>query len=388
MKKILHLFFAFCVITTSAQGKRFFEDGEVQLKNSVEKINLQYAYNLPFVKVSINGKPYNFLFDSGAPTVISNAIYSELNLKKKHTSNVKDSQKNKQEQIFTQLPEMIIDNLVFKNIGAIVMDLNNSELGCFRIDGIIGANQMAKLFWRVNYSENSLEATKDLSSFDYNGYETIIPFDPKLQKTPIVETKILDEKIGLTFDTGFTGRIRITENKYDAKKVNNKSVETFGTNAVGAFGAGKAEVGHIFKTNELSLGNATFMNEIVMTGNSNLIGNEFFENFIFIMDWKNNKIYMKRIKDKPAKLESFGFGYRFIDAKPEVSYVFREENYPVQIGDSIISINDVKMDNLDKKSACDYFINRVEKDVETIDLKIKRAGKILDLKLNKKEYLK
>ncbi|GAB0156566.1 aspartyl protease family protein [Chryseobacterium sp. Alg-005] len=387
MKKILHLFFAFCVVYTSAQGKRFFEDGEAQLKNPVEKINLTFANNLPFVKVSINGKPYNFLFDSGAPTVISNAIYTELGLEKKHRSKVKDSQKNKQEQIFTQLPEMTIDNVVFKNIGAIVIDLNNSELRCFKIDGIIGANQMAKLFWRINYSENSLEATKDLSRFDLNSYETIIPFDFKDQKTPIVEMKIAGQKADLIFDTGFTGRIRITEKNYMPSSTT-QSIETYGVNAVGAYGTGKPETNHIFKTNEVLLGNAKFANEVVMTGSSDIIGNEFFQNFSFIMDWKNKKIYMKRIKDMDAKIESFGFGYRFIEGKAEISYVFKEDNFPVQIGDSIISINNVKLDNLDKESSCHYFINRVEKEAKTIDMKVKRDGNILDIKLDKKEYLK
>ncbi|WP_435525282.1 hypothetical protein [Chryseobacterium indoltheticum] len=41
----------------------------------------------------MNGKMYQFLFDSGAPTVISTAIYNELNLKKKHRSKVTDSKK-------------------------------------------------------------------------------------------------------------------------------------------------------------------------------------------------------------------------------------------------------------------------------------------------------
>ncbi|MBB4805296.1 putative aspartyl protease [Chryseobacterium defluvii] len=387
MKKILHLFFAFYVITISAQGKRFFEDGEVQLIHPVEKINLQYVHNLPFVKATINGKLYNFLFDSGAPTVISTAIYEELKLEKKHKAKVKDSQKNKQEQIFTQLPEMTIDQVVFKNFGVVVMDLTKSELGCFKIDGIIGANQMAKLFWKVNYSENSLEATKNLSAFSLTGYDTVIPFDPKTQKTPVVETTISGKKIDLTFDTGFTGRFRVSDGNYDPKNLNN-SVETYGVNAVGAFGTGKPETGYIFKTDELPLGNTRFNNEIIMTGNSNLVGNEFFENFSFIMDWKDNKIYMKRIKNIPAKLESFGFGYRFIEAKPVVSFVFKEENLPVQIDDTIISINDTAFDNLDKESACHYFINRIEKNLKTIHIKLKRNGTVLDLNMDKKEYLK
>lgn len=386
MKKILYPFFIFCIISLSAQGKKFFESGEVQLKNPVEKINLRYTADLPFVQVSINGKSYNFLFDTGAPTVISNAVYTELNLEKKYTGKIKDSQKNKQSQIFTELPEMIVDHVVFKNIGAVVMDFTVSELDCFKVDGILGANQMAKLFWRINYSENSLEATKDLSQFDLNTYDTVIPFDPKPQKTPVLETKILDKKMSLTFDTGFSGRLKITENKYDPKKVL-KSVATYGTSSVGAYGAGKPTPGYIFRINELSLGNKSFPNEMAMTGNSSLIGNDFFKNFIFIMDWTNNKVYMKRIKNDAPKLESFGFGYRFVDSKPVVAFVFEDENFPLKVGDAIISINDIALDHLDKDGACHYFTNRVEKNFSTIEVKIKRDGNILNFRMSKKEYL-
>lgn len=386
MQKISSLLFVFFLILSSAQGKRFFETGDVQLNNPVEKINLNYANDLPLVKVSINGKSYNFLFDSGAPTVISNAIYTELNLEKEHTSKVKDSQKNKQEQIFTTLPEMTVDHIIFKNIGVIVMELNGSELGCFKIDGILGANQMAKLFWRVNYSENLLEATKDLANFKVDDYETIVPFDPQPQKTPIIETKILDKNIKLTFDTGFTGRIKILDNDYDPKKIK-KSVETYGINSVGAFGAGKPVSGFIFKIPELGFGNKSFGNEMIMTGNSRLIGNDFFKDFTFVMDWQNKKIYMKKIKNNPPTLESFGFGYRFIDAKPVVAFVFKEKGTYLEIGDSILSINDVDLEHLNNESACHYMMNRVEKDYKTIGIRIKRAGKVMDLRLDKKEYL-
>ncbi|MDC8103648.1 retroviral-like aspartic protease family protein [Chryseobacterium sp. B21-037] len=387
MKQVFSLFFLFILIMISAQGKRFFESGEVQLTQPVERINLNFINDLPLVKVNINGKLYNFLFDSGAPTVISNTIYTELNLQKEHTSKVKDSQKNKQEQIFTKLPEMTVDNVVFKNIGAIVMDLNGSELGCFKIDGIIGANQMAKLFWKVNYSENLLEATKDLSNFKFDDYETVVPFDSQNQKTPVVETKILDKNIRLTFDTGFTGRLKILESDYDQKKIK-QYVETYGISSVGAFGAGKPVSGFIFKMPALGLGNRIFDNEMVMTGNSRLIGNDFFKDFAFIMDWQNKKIYMKKIKNDPPTLESFGFGYRFIDAKPVVAFIFKGESSSLEIGDSILSINDVDLDHLNKESACHYMMNRVERDYKTIGIRVKRAGNIMDLRVDKKEFLK
>ncbi|WP_343608432.1 retropepsin-like aspartic protease [Chryseobacterium oranimense] len=386
MKKILYTLLILSTTTISAQGRKFFKSGEVKLQNPVEKINLRYANDLPFVQVNINGKPYNFLFDTGAPTVISTAVYTELGLEKKHTAKVKDSQKNKQEQIFTILPEMVVDKAVFKNVGAIVMDFSVSELSCFKIDGILGANQMAKLFWKINYVENSLEASEDLAQFNPADYDIVIPFNPRPQKTPVVETDLQGKKIDLTFDTGFSGRLKITDGVYDAQNAL-KSIEVYGTNSVGAYGAAKPAPGYIFRTAALPLGNKIFPNEIIATGNASLVGNDFFKNFVFILDWSGNKIYMKQIKNETAKLESFGFGYRFIDSKPTVAFVFQEENYPLRVGDTIISINNVNLNNLDKDGACHYFINRVENGQKIIDLKIRREEKEMQVRLEKKEFL-
>ena len=387
MKKNLLLFFICYIASVSAQGKRFFESGEAVLKNPVEKINLTFANELPLIKVSINGKPYQFLFDTGAPTVISNSVYSELNLKEKHKRNVGDSQKNKQQQVFTVLPEMTVDQIVFKNIGAVVVDLEGHEFGCLQIDGIIGANQMAKLFWRINYSENLLEATKDLKQFPTEDYETVFKFFSLSQKTPIIESKILNKKINLTFDTGFTGSIKIAENNYDPKNVKVKFVETYGVNSVGAFGTGKPLSSYHFRANDLMLAGQKFENEIIMTGNSSLVGNEFLKKFKFIIDWENNKVYLHRIKNSPSKMESYGFAYRFIDLKAKVVLVFQGNDVPLKIDDEILSINDTSFENLNEESSCQYLLNRVEKSTDSITVKVKRDGKILDFTVAKKEYL-
>jgi len=388
MKKIILLLFVLYIAAVSGQGKRFFESGVAELKNPVEKINLTYIHQIPLVKVWINNKSYQFIFDTGAPTVISTEIYNELNLKKKYRTKVGDSQKNKQKQIFTKLPEMKVDNIIFTNIGAIVIDLKSPEFGCMKIDGIVGANQMAKLFWRINYSENLIEATNDFNNFSTEGYETIFGFKPKSQKTPVIESEILGRNIDLMFDTGFTGKIKISENNYDPKNEKIKFVEMYGANSVGAFGAGKPISSYIFKVDDIMVEGQKFENEIIMTGNSNLIGNEFFERFKFILDWENNKIYMQRIKNNPVKLESFGFGYRFIDLKAVVVMVFREKDFPLKTDDIILSINNVSFENLNEESSCHYFLNRVEKETDSIDIKVKRDGKVLDFKLDKKEYLK
>ncbi len=387
MKKILYSLFLFSTLTVYAQSRKFFAKGEVQLQHPVEKVNLRFENNLPFVQVNINGKFYNFLFDSGAPTVISSTIYNELKLKKKYRRSVGDSNNSRQQQIFTELPEMTVDQLVFRNVGAIVLDLNSAELGCLKVDGIIGANQMAKLFWRINYAENSLEAALELSYFEVKNYSVILPFEAKSQKTPVIKMPFFGKDREFTFDTGFSGRFEITETNFDPQKTSRK-IETFGTHSTGAFGTAKPVAGAIFRMDSLMLGNTVFHDEIISTGNKNLLGNEFLRDFSFILDWKNNKIYLKRFRNNPARLESFGFSYRFVDQKPVVAFVFQQDHFPLKIGDSIISINNVVLDQLNKEEACYYFMNRVERDQKNITVKIKRDGKILDFNLDRKEYLK
>lgn len=386
MRKIFCLLFIYSAIAVSAQEKKFFEKGEVELQHPVEKVNLRFENNLPFVKVDINGKIYSFLFDTGAPTVISQAIYKELNLKKKYKKAIRDSDQKEQQQILTELPEMKVDRLVFRNVGAIVLDLNSAELGCLKVDGIIGANQMAKLFWKVNYSENSLEASKELSLFDIRDYEVVIPFEAKPQKTPMVSATLLSRAVKFTFDTGFSGRLETSGDRLDPEKLKHY-VKTFGTRTTGAFGTAKPAPGYIFRADSMKIGNTLFQNERISTGKMDLAGNEFFKDFIFVIDWKSNKIYMKRIGTSLPTLSSFGFSYRFADGKTSITFVFEEENFPLKIGDSIISINGISLENLDQDKACHYFINRIEKDQKSIDVRINRDGKILDFKLDKKEYL-
>lgn len=388
MKKILIFISVFFIFKINAQGKRFFESGKAELKNKVETINLNYFNELPLIKVKIEGKMYQFIFDTGAPTVISTKIYEELMLKKKYKRKITDSQKNRQEQILTVIPEMKVDEITFKNIGAAVINLEGTEFSCMKIDGIVGANQMAKLFWRVNYSENLIEATKDFSQFSTEGYETVFSFKPKPQKTPHLESEIFGKKINLTFDTGFTGSIKISDNSYDPKNSGAKFIESYGNVSVGAFGTAKPQTTYYIRAGEILLDNKKFENEIILTGYSNLLGNEFLKKFKFIMDWENNKIYLHRISNEPVTINSFGFAYRFIDHKAKVALVFQGKDNPMKFGDEILSINNTSLENLNDESVCKYFLNRLERNSDSIEVKVKRGEDILNFSLTKKEYLK
>ncbi|MCZ2085870.1 MAG: retroviral-like aspartic protease family protein [Flavobacteriales bacterium] len=174
LKYLLYLFIILLPSHFSSQNRNFFNTGTVKLGKSVEKLPLHFINDLPFVEVIIGGKAYNFLFDTGAPTIISSAIYKELGLESIFESEVGDSQNKVQKQTFTFVPEISIGNLSFKNVGAIVIDFTQPEFKCLEVDGLIGSNQMALLFWKINYLENSMLVSKDLKLLtNNNDYSTI-----------------------------------------------------------------------------------------------------------------------------------------------------------------------------------------------------------------------
>lgn len=232
MTKNSYLIFLLLLVFSSCKTKRLFEKGIAVFEKETQQININYVKNLPLVNVNIYGKTYVFLLDTGAPTVISPKIYEDLKLSPHFTSKVSDSQDNTKKQVFTILPEMQIDSVNFYDIGCIVMDFSIKEFECLQIEGIIGANQMAKLFWQIDYANNKALVTKNIENLNISHFGISIPFKPKTQKTPILKTSIFNRKRAFVFDSGYTGSIKLIDRNEDIIKniPDEDKVEIYGIN--------------------------------------------------------------------------------------------------------------------------------------------------------------
>lgn len=376
------------ILFTQCSTYKLFQHGEVELKNKEETLSVDFSNQLPIVQVEINGKAYHFLIDTGAPTVISKAIYEELNLKTEIKKKVSDSQGQKQHKIFCILPEMKVGDIVFKDTPAAVIDwTKNYALTCLKLDGILGANQMEGAIWKFDYKDEKVTVTKDLSNFDISEYEYAIPFEPRLQKTPLVELELYGKTRTLIFDTGSNGGINLSTvpTEVDTLK-EDKKIEVLGMNTIGMYGAGLPTKEFYFQVNNAKIGNLTFQNIILNTGNSSTIGNKLLQHFTFIVDWNENMIYLKKVSETTEDFSSFGFGYTFFDNKVVVSYVYKSELFPLEIGDTIIGINNHSFENLNNAQVCEYSQNRIENSLKHIDIEIKRKEEVLKFHLEKKSY--
>ena len=94
MKKIVLLFLLHSLIACKSSFKTMMK-GKITTSERVSKIPIDMIGKLPFVKVEINGKIYNFMFDTGAMCAVSYQLFQELQLPIKGKMPITDSQRNK-----------------------------------------------------------------------------------------------------------------------------------------------------------------------------------------------------------------------------------------------------------------------------------------------------
>lgn len=388
-KLLIILLIAFIDLSCNS-NKAFYNLGEVVMDSEMEIINITMIGNRPFCKVILLDKTYNFLIDTGAPTAISEHVFNALSLKISHEGSMSDSQKNKRTEKFVILPELKLDNLVFKNIGSSILNFDIPEIKCLGFDGIIGSNLMAKLFWKFDYSNNKIIVTKNLDNFKVNDFDFSVRFKHKRQKTPFVKGKVGNKKISFMLDTGYFGNISVLNNYdyYKASSAEDKFITKSGSTSIGIYGGGSEKKAFTMKTN-LYLDKQLFENELIESESYSLIGGKFLRDYEFVVDWVNLKIYFKRNNNTKIKnLKGFGFFYRFKNGKPIVSSKIESKDVPINLGDEILEINQINFTTLDSFDFCKYYLKEIIKEESEIYITVKRLNDTLKFNLKEQEFIK
>ena len=121
------------------------------------------------------------------------------------------------------------------------------------------------------------------------------------------------------------------------------------------------------------------------------IGNEFLKNYKIIITYDENKIYMiKQSESNNTILENFGFITGVIDQKAIVSIIYKNstaEKKGLQLGDEIITVNDLNFSELISKNACDFLLNNPIKEMDSINIVFSRNEKEHSLQLEKETLI-
>lgn len=369
--KILFRLAIIALIFTScgSVNKRLLQGGSVVQEVFLEKIPFVFEHDLPFVEVEIEGVTYRFLLDTGAPTVISYELMDKLQLKPRSKININDSQGNRKKERTVKIPEIRLGNVAFQNIGAAVVDLNHTfEIKCLKIDGILGANQMSKAIWEINYATQEIIVTNDLANLDLTSVDHSLQFrTPSPQKTPKVKATIGETSYYLTYDTGSNNFLELPIHRYRDTIRTMPHISNYGSTSAGVYGISKADTLLYTKLPLLLLDTTKFENHIVSFDHTSaVIGNRFLKNFTTILDWNTQIIYLKKVSNHHTDyLETFGVKYRYHEGKFIVTEISLDMGHNIQLGDIIHSINDLNFINISESDACDYLFNSPLRKAET-----------------------
>ena len=184
--------------------------GSTEKEAYVDSTEIAVKLGLMIVPVEINGKRYDFLFDSGAPTSISESLSDELQLKQISNGKFIDSDNNKAALRFVSLKELKIGNRTFYDQTAFIADFAaNPNIECLGIDGIVGSNTQRFCNWIVDMPSKKIHFSNQEFLFDSAAYSSV-PFSSDRQFDMNINVRTDSAKItNIKIDYGSNGGITL-----------------------------------------------------------------------------------------------------------------------------------------------------------------------------------
>lgn len=369
MKKII--FFSITLLTFSSCSSlkliKLLKNGSVEQATFKTEIPFEMRLGLVIIPVTINGKTYDFLVDTGAPNLCTKELAAELKLETVVSQKAGDSQGVKEELDFVEMPPMYLNGVCFKETGAAVADLNRSEvLACLNADGIVGANLMKEAVWEFDYERKIITISEKRSSFVIPDTAIHLPFSPALSSTPrvnIAYNGVQDKNV--TFDTGSNGYFASSKDVHDAIKTKSpslKEAKSYGSSGSGLYGSGAVDTNYTSRVDSTQLGDLTIQNNVVtFEKGSRTLGTKFLKNYRVIIDWSVNEILLiPVIPFKHSTHESFGFSPFISENKLIVSDIFinsEASKKGIQLGTQILEVNGVDYRTLSTDQWCSIVQN-------------------------------
>lgn len=153
-----HILFLIIVLSATAQ-EGVMNQGTMITRAVYHEIPIYDTREEIFEKVSLKGRKFTFILDTGAPLCLSREIQDQAQFPVLHIVPLKDAHNNTDTIKIVLVDTIRIGSLSFKDIPALVIDFKNSPIGCQEIDGIIGSNIVRFLTVQFDLSQKKIVLT-------------------------------------------------------------------------------------------------------------------------------------------------------------------------------------------------------------------------------------
>ena len=316
LAKSLILGFIFLIINAcSLEWSEAIHRGKVSQLAFKDTVSIDINNGLIFLPVTIQGKSYRFLFDTGAPFSISEKLQRAFEFKSISKGNIRDSDNNRKQVKWVHVDSVKISDISFLDQLAFVGDFEaNPILKCLNIDGIIGSNLMRHCNWTIDQEKKNLSLYKGIEEHNLENYITM-PFISDSQYNIFTDLNIGQATIkNVLIDYGSNGSISLSKEIFKTLKYSNIVGETMiekGMKQSGIVGK-SVELNREFTyLDSVNIDSIYFKKVMLRTGRKVSIGNRFLSKFKFSIDWDNNKFYLFETNKDPdtVRIAGFKLGY-------------------------------------------------------------------------------
>jgi len=371
-----------------SQKKVNLNQGKIKQNNYVESVSYQKIKNKIIVDVSINNKPYKFLFDTGAPFAISKKLYEEFDLPIIEAIDIEDGTSKTNKMTVTTLPELQLGGLTFLKSTGIVFDESTAKiLDCFGIDGIIGSNMLKKSVVQFDDLNKKIIITNHRRNLKLNRKILYQPLElSKSQSNPYIIVTL--EKNGkkaadrVLFDSGADVFYQMSTKAFNWFKTNSDVVNVIaegkGSFTWGVHGMADDEHQFVVQIPQFKLNDNSFDTIYVTTkgGTESLMGAEVLKYGKITLDYSKKRFYFEsyaNINKEELSEKIWAIEPSLQNDKMIIGMIWDKTlEGQVKLGDEILNFNGINYQSLD---FCDIitsdnkFINETAeielKDIET-----------------------
>jgi predicted aspartyl protease len=133
----------------------------------------EFVLDEMLIPVTINGKTYHFIFDTGAVTIVSPELVVELGLKPVTSNEVIDAAGIKTQEKIFMIEAVELSGVTFSKIGCASKSFDSfSTALCRKVDGLLGTNIMRLGNCKIDYNTHSVTLSTDKIKPDFE-YDTV-----------------------------------------------------------------------------------------------------------------------------------------------------------------------------------------------------------------------
>jgi len=379
MRKIVTLLLLIIYTNSTFAQISTLNRGKIKQKHYFQEIPYQEIKGDLIVPVTINGKNYNFLFDTGCTMpAISDKIYKELNLPIVRQINATDASGETEKIRFILLPEIDIQGITFWNTQGVVFPDNPGNESvqlaeCFGIDGVIGSNILKNSIVQFDEQNKRIIITNDFKRILLQNSEcqkvrlslrqSAPYFKITLQKG---ERRVAHEVL---FDSGDAGGFfTLSLNKLNDCIID-QIAESEGSFEIGVHGAYKKQKHILLSIPQLGISGTIFNDVIVTTTNANYstIGTKLLQYGKTTLDYKKKRFYFEpfdSINTKKPVGTPLTSALNFQNGKLVVGIIWDKTlKSQINLGDEVLSINGV---NIQSMSLCELYMLTIPPSDKTI----------------------